>query len=97
VRPARWEYLIDDERTAYDIGRKALRTAFRSQDGHAPSTKLAPLLKRRFRLGRLDDVLNLIYANGFTVEEFARLAPPVSNAASYDRACMRISKNAGDS
>ena len=35
IRAGGWGYLIDDEGSAYDIGKKALRSAFRMRDGRA--------------------------------------------------------------
>lgn len=95
VRAGGWGYLIDDEGSAFDIGRKGLMRAFRMLDGRAPSTKLISILKRKFGVRKLEDALNLIYAEGMSVEEIARLAPLISKAASRDRACKEILNNAG--
>lgn len=95
VRVGGWGYLIDDEGSAFDIGRKALTKAFRMMDGRARRTTLMSVLKRRFRVKMFDDILNVIYVNGMSVEEIARLAPLVSKAARHDEACRKILNEAG--
>jgi len=95
ARAGGWGYLIDDEGSAFDIGRKALTRAFRMLDGRARPTNLISILKRNFQVKMLEDALSLIYANGVSVEEVARLASLVSRAASRDKACKEILNNAG--
>lgn len=95
ARAGGWGYLIDDEGSAFDIGRKALTRAFRMLDGRARPTNLISILKRNFQVKMLKDALSLIYANGVSVEEVARLASLVSRAASRDKACKEILNNAG--
>jgi N-acetylglucosamine kinase len=95
ARAGGWGYLIDDEGSAFDIGRKALTRAFRMLDGRARPTNLISILKRKFQVKMLEDALSLIYANGVSVEEVARLASLVSRAASRDKACKEILNNAG--
>jgi N-acetylglucosamine kinase-like BadF-type ATPase len=95
ARTGGWGYLIDDEGSAFDIGRKALTRAFRMLDGRARPTNLISILKRKFQVRMLEDALSLIYANGVSVEEVARLASLVSRAASRDKACEEILNNAG--
>ena len=95
ARAGGWGYLIDDEGSAFDIGRKALTRAFRMLDGRARPTNLISILKRKFQVKMLEDALSLIYANGVSVEEVARLASLVSRAASRDKACKGILNNAG--
>jgi N-acetylglucosamine kinase-like BadF-type ATPase len=95
VRVGGWGHLIDDEGSAYDIGTKALRSAFRMLDGRAPKTKLASVLKRRFRAKTLEDALSLIYSNKFGVDEIAGLTPLVSKLATSDKVCRGTLKDAG--
>jgi N-acetylglucosamine kinase len=64
-------------------------------DGRARPTNLISILKRNFQVKMLEDALSLIYANGVSVEEVARLASLVSRAASRDKVCKEILNNAG--
>ncbi len=95
VRAGGWGYLIDDEGSAYDIGTKALRSAFRTLDGRTPRTKLASALKRRFRVKMLENASPLIYSDEFGIDSIAGLTPLVSKLAPSDEVCREILRNAG--
>jgi len=95
ARAGGWGYLLDDEGSAYDIGRKGLNYAFRSLDGRVPNTKLVPIFKRFFGVKNLEDALGRIYSGGLTVREIAHLAPLVSKAAHNDRVSRQIVNTAG--
>lgn len=95
ARAGGWGYLVDDEGSAYDIGRRALLSTFKMLDGRAPRTKIAAMVKRRLSVDKIEDALALIYSNSFDVEDVARLAPLVSKAAPHDEICMGILNNAG--
>ena len=95
ARAGGWGYLVDDEGSAYDVGRKALKRAFRAMDGRAPPTKLVSIFKRKFKVRRLQDSQNRIYSDGMSVDEIARLAPLVSKAAIRDKASREILEDAG--
>jgi N-acetylglucosamine kinase-like BadF-type ATPase len=95
ARAGGWGYLVDDEGSAYDIGMKALRSAFRMIDGRTPKTKLTSILMRRFRVGRLENVLSTIYSGKLGVDEIAALSPLVSASAATDKICREILNQAG--
>ena len=94
-RAGGWGYVVDDEGSAYDIGRKALNRAFRAIDGRSPPTRLVSILARRFRVKLLEDIQKRIYSNGMSVEEIAHLSPLVSRAAVRDTVCREILAGAG--
>src|SRR5208283_4266980 len=94
ARAGGWGYLIDDEGSAYDIGRKGLNYAFKSLDGRVPDTKLVAIFKRFFGVKNLEDALERIYS-GLTVREIAHLAPLVSKAAHTDKVSRQIVNTAG--
>ena len=95
ARAGGYGYLISDEGSAFDIGRAALVMAFRALDGRAPQTKLVNLLKRRYRVSPLENLLTDIYTNRIGVDEIARLARVVSKKAESDRVCKQILNRAG--
>jgi len=95
VRAGGWGYLIDDEGSAFDIGARALRSAFRMLDGRSPETKLASALERRFHARTLEDALREVYSAKFGVDGIAGLTPLVSKLASSDEVCRRILNDAG--
>ncbi len=94
ARAGGWGYMIDDEGSAYDIGRKALRSAFRMTDGRAPKTKLAGILKREFRVRKLEDALHRIYSVELGVNGVAAFTPTVSRLAPSDQVCREILRSA---
>lgn len=53
--------LLGDEGSGYDIARKALLAALRSEDGRGPATSLAERLRQRFMLEKMTDLINLVY------------------------------------
>ena len=95
ARAGGWGYLVDDEGSGYDIGMKALRSAIRMMDGRAPRTKLAAILKRRFRVRRLEDVFSKIYSGKLGVDAIAALSPLVSASATNDKVSREILNRAG--
>jgi N-acetylglucosamine kinase-like BadF-type ATPase len=95
ARAGGWGYIIDDEGSAYDIGKKALRSAFRTLDGRAPKTKLTSVLTRRFRVKTLEDASNQIYSDALGIDGIAKLTPLVSKLAPNDKVCREILSNAG--
>lgn len=96
ARVGGWGYLVDDEGSAYDVGRKALNRAFRAIDGRSPPTRLVSALRRRFRVKLLEDAQEQIYSNGLSVEEIARIASLVSKTAARDKVCREILADAGN-
>lgn len=90
-----WGCLIDDEGSAYDIGRKALMSTFRALDGRFPRTRLGRALRRKFHVRRLEDALGTIYSEEFGVEGIAAIAPIVAKAASRDTVSRKILNSAG--
>jgi N-acetylglucosamine kinase-like BadF-type ATPase len=95
VRAGGWGYLIDDEGSAYDIGTKALKSAFRALDGRSPRTKLAFALKQRFRVKILENASPLIYSDRLGIDSIAGLTPLVSKLAPSDEVCREILRSAG--
>jgi len=97
VRVGGWGHLIDDEGAGYDIGRQALKWAFRAQDGRGKPTILAEKLKARFSCQSLDEVREKVYLNdGLSRPEVAALAQLVGEAAEEgDEVAREILARAG--
>jgi N-acetylglucosamine kinase-like BadF-type ATPase len=76
---------------------KAITFGFRMTDGRTPRTRLMILLKNRLGVRRFDEILDMIYSNRIGTEEIAELAPSVSKAASKDKVCREILREAGTS
>jgi len=95
IRVGDWGYIIDDEGSSYDIGRRALTASFRASDERAPSTKLASVLKHRLEVKTLEDVASKIYTDDQAVEKVASLAQLVAKMARHDRVARQILRDAG--
>ena len=95
ARAGGWGYIIGDEGSAYEIGKKAINMAFRSFDKREAHTILVGLLEQRFGVRQLDELVSRVYAGDLTVEKIARLVPLVARAARTDIISRRILANAG--
>ena len=95
ARAGGWGYIVGDEGSAYDIGLKAIKMAFRSFDGRERHTELIEILKRRFHIREVDELVTQIYNIGLTVEQIAAVAPLVIRSARKDIISRRIVNEAG--
>lgn len=75
--------LLGDEGSAYDIGRRALVAALRSEDGRGPATVLSDHVKQRFMLETVLDLTHLVHGDPPALgrTEIANLAPLVIRCA----------------
>ncbi len=90
-----WGYLFGDEGSGFDIGRRAVVAAFRASDGRSPHTQLEQVLRRKFRVKTLPEILPRMYAEKTDVDEIADLAITVSNLAPRDSVSRMILSEAG--
>ena len=95
ARAGGWGYIVSDEGSAYDIGLKAIKMAFRSFDGREKNTEVVTILKRRFRIKEIDDLVPHLYTTGLSVEQIAGLAPLVIKSARKDMISRSIIREAG--
>ena len=73
-RSGGWGHLIDDEGSAYALGRDILRAVVRAADGRAPATALTALLADRLGAESVQSVIRFTYAPTTTKKEIAALA-----------------------
>ena len=74
-------YLIGDEGSASDIGRRAIATACRASDGRGPTTTLEPRLCAAFGIETMRQITRIVYHADFRRERISLLAPLVAAAA----------------
>ena len=74
-------YLLGDEGSAFDIGRRAIAAAARASDGRGPATAVEPLVAAAFGIDVLAEVTGVVYAAGILRERISLLAPLVTAAA----------------
>ena len=81
IRAGGWGNIIDDEGSAYDIGRLGIRAALRAVDGRERKTAIARLLVRNFKLRTLEDIVHEVHGKPMTVDEISAISKLVARAA----------------
>ena len=90
-----WGYILGDEGSAYQIAVRGLQAALRAYDGRSESTSLQKYLKQHLGLSSLENLVEVIYQQGWNVKDIAALAPIVDQAAaSGDRVAISIIEDA---
>ncbi|WGV26817.1 N-acetylglucosamine kinase [Halotia branconii] len=92
-----WGYILGDEGSAYKIAIAGLQAALKSYDGREISTSLVENFKQHLSLASIEDLIEVIYRQGWKVKEIAALAPIVDlAAASGDEVANKIIDNAAE-
>ncbi len=81
ARAGGWGYLFGDEGGAFDITRRALRSALKYEEGWGPATTLSNLLLKQTGAASADELLHLFYTPEYPRQRVASLAPIVTRAA----------------
>lgn len=97
VRAGGLGYLLGDEGSAFDIGRRAVMAALRASDGRDPSTVLQERICRAFHLTEIRQITRIVYAADFSRDRLSHLSPLVADAArSGDAVATSIMVSAGE-
>ena len=92
-----WGYLIGDEGSGYDIGRKALQAVMKSHDGRLPQTLLTALLLERYGVELPSGLIPVAYSDTFSKEQMAEVTRYVFQAASAgDEVALGLLNGAAD-
>ena len=96
-RAGGWGYVIDDEGSAYDIGKRALKAVFRNIDGRVGDTSLSNKLKEYFNKSTPEEIQKEVYiSHTLGRSKVAALAKIVSQAAfEGDEIAISILNEAG--
>jgi N-acetylglucosamine kinase-like BadF-type ATPase len=82
IRAGGWGWLLGDEGSGFDIGRRAVAAALGALDGTGPQTSLGELICREWQLERLDQVVPKVYKDPAQARvSIAGLVPLVTKAA----------------
>ncbi len=81
ARAGGWGYLFGDEGGAFDITRRALRSALAYEEGWGPATILRDLLLRETGAANADELLHLFYTPEYPRKRVASFAPLVTRVA----------------
>jgi N-acetylglucosamine kinase-like BadF-type ATPase len=74
-------YLLGDEGSAFDIGRRAVVAAARASDGRGDPTSLEAIVRDAFHVDKVRDLTKVVYAAGFARERLSALTPLVVREA----------------
>lgn len=82
VRAGGWGWVLGDEGSGFDIGRRALAAALAAADGTGPATSLGDRIATAWQLERLDQAIRRVYADVIQAKaDLAALVPLVIAAA----------------
>lgn len=81
IRAGGWGNIIDDEGSAYDIGKLGIRAALRALDEREKKTMIARLLVKKYKLQALEDIVHEVYDKPMTVDELSEISKLVARAA----------------
>ena len=92
-----WGYLMGDEGSGYDIGRRALQVAAQASDGRIDMTQLLTMIPAQLGLPDLKAIHKLLYSGQLTRPQIARLTVSVISAAEAgDQAAQQLLDDAAD-
>ncbi|HET7578135.1 MAG TPA: BadF/BadG/BcrA/BcrD ATPase family protein [Bacillales bacterium] len=95
IRVGGWGYLLGDEGSGFDIGRKALAAVLKQHDGRGEPTLLTEYLLEELQLNSPEELISLVYNSDQMKEEIAALTKVVFKAAEKgDRVTKTIVDNA---
>jgi N-acetylglucosamine kinase-like BadF-type ATPase len=96
IRAGGWGNIIDDEGSAYDIGKLGIRASLRALDGREEKTAIAKMLLSKFKVRTLENLVHEVHQKPMNVEEIAAISRLVALAASRgDRAARSIFAHEG--
>jgi N-acetylglucosamine kinase len=76
-----WGYILGDEGSAYKIAVAGMQAVLRAYDGRGMSTSLKEELQEHLGIVSIEDLIEIIYRQGWGVKEIAALTPLVDSAA----------------
>ncbi|WP_341527638.1 N-acetylglucosamine kinase [Nostoc sp. UHCC 0302] len=76
-----WGYILGDEGSAYKIAVAGMQAALKAYDGREKQTSLIKAFKQHLNLASIEDLIEVIYRQGWGVKQIAALAPIVDFAA----------------
>ena len=98
ARAGGWGYILGDEGSAYDIGRRGLVAVLRAYDGRGRKTALTEKLLKALGVSNPEEMLRRVYVDKMGVTGIAALAAHVTEAAAEgDPVALDIVRSAAES
>lgn len=92
-----WGAFIDDGGSGYKIGIEAIRYSLMAFDGRGQKTILTDKITKHFEIGRIDEVIKIVYALPYDKAKIAKLSDVVRAAASEgDEVALSIERQAAE-
>ncbi len=92
-----WGYLLGDEGSGYDIGRRGLVAALRAYDGRGEKTVLLERFLFRFEANSVGELIDRVYSRGAKIDEISSLSRVIVEAArDGDTVSQRILRGAAE-
>lgn len=97
VRSGGWGHRVGDEGSGYWIGKHAIQSVLKMQDGRGERTLLARLVLDKLGFNRIEDLYNWTYSDSYSVDDVGALASVVDEAYKLgDAVSKRILDHATD-
>ena len=96
ARVGGWGPILGDAGSAYWIALESVKAAIAAEEERGRETSLSRLIRRRFKVKRLTEIVPVIHSPDFTKEQFAALAGHLAqNAAHHDAVFRETCRRAG--
>lgn len=80
VRSGGWGHRVGDEGSGYWIGKQAIQSVLKMQDGRGEETILSRLVLDKFSFDKIEDLYNWTYSESYSVDDVGALAAVVDEA-----------------
>ncbi len=80
VRSGGWGHRFGDEGSGYWIGKQAIESVLKMQDGRGEDTLLAELVLEKFDFTKIEELYNWAYSDAYSVDDVGALATTVDVA-----------------
>lgn len=79
-RTGGWGYRVGDEGSGYWIGKEAIRSVLKMNDGREKETILSKLILQKFGFHKVEDLYNWVYSPNYCVDDVGALTTLVEEA-----------------
>jgi len=80
VRSGGWGHRFGDEGSGYWIGKQAIESVLKMQDGRGENTLLAKLVLEKFDFTKIEELYNWAYSDAYSVDDVGAIATTVDEA-----------------
>nr|WP_263327133.1 BadF/BadG/BcrA/BcrD ATPase family protein [Neobacillus sp. Marseille-Q6967] len=80
IRSGGWGHRVGDEGSGYWIGKQAIQSVLKMQDGRGEETLLSKLILEKFNFNNIEDLYNWTYSDSYSVDDVGALAAVVDEA-----------------